>query len=418
MRSSAILQRCIPAVLTLAAASAAWSQTAWDPNAIAYDGPPAWQQAAAAALNRHLPTDSGYWVLGPLDLSAEFPDTTDLVRTTFRVLAPDPAGSRSVARRLWIPTGGVALEELQPADTLPHEMPPGYPGHFLKGTIVGENVLVQVFTVQEHRWLLWAERSQVADITERVSGPLADYSRAVARYLAALDSGQATSGPPLATAYGLGPMFDLYTQPPEPVIRDRQGYLALLERNRAFTLDGEVRDVYGFDPGPRLAAWLEEQAPAALFPDREGEVALQHRYRDFLEAGGSWLGCPVLNSATIGALRAGRYAFVVDRYGFLRVGPTDPAGMEGEAAVTPALLAQGDPVLVAGELVLDAERGEVLRVRELNINSEEYFFSNLSITLYPDVEERSDRYVVSLGHALKAIDLGRLPSDHILIRKF
>ncbi|NIW37831.1 MAG: hypothetical protein GWN32_15465, partial [Gemmatimonadetes bacterium] len=113
---------------------------------MSYPGPSSWQRAAAATLNRHLPTDSGFFVLGPLDLDADRPDTTDLVRTTLRIVAPNPRASRSVTRRLWFPTGGVALEELQPADTLPHEPPPGYLGRFVKGTVAGDSVMIQVFT--------------------------------------------------------------------------------------------------------------------------------------------------------------------------------------------------------------------------------------------------------------------------------
>jgi len=401
----------------LTAGSAVWSQTAWDPNAIAYEGPSAWQQAAAAALNRHLPTDSGFFVLGPLDLSADLPDTTDLVRTTIRILAPDPRASRGVTRRLWVPTGGVALEELQPSDTLPHELPPGYPGRFLKGTIVGEDVLVQVFTVQEHRWLLWARRAQIADITEEVSGPVADYARAVTRYLAAVDSGQEVSGPPSASQYGLESLYDLYSQPPAAVIRDRQGYLSLLERHRTFTLGNEVKDVYGFVPGPVLLAWMEEQAGGVLFPNRDGEVSLQYRYRDFQRAGGDWTGRPLLTATTLRGLRPGRYVFVVDRYGFLRVGSIDRTAIPISSDATAAMLAHGDHVLVAGTLLLSAEQGPI-RVREIDINSEEYFFSNLSMSLYQDVEDRSDRYVISLGHALKALDLGRVRRDDIVLKKF
>ena len=405
-------------MLTVATASVAGSQTAWDPNAIAYPGPTAWQQAAVAALNRHLPTDSGFFVLGPLDLTAEFPDTTDLVRTTIRIIAPDPDGSRSVTRRLWVPTGGVALEELQPSDTLPHEMPPGYSGRFLKGTIVGEEVLVQVFTVQEHRWLLWAKRAQIDEITELVSGPVADYGRAVTRYLAAVDSGQEVSGPPLASQYGLEPLYELYANPPPPVIRDLQGYLGLLDSHRTFTLGTEVKDVYGFVPGPVLLSWMEEQAADVLFPNRDGEVALQYRYMGFAEDGGSWMGRPVLTAATLPRLRPGLYAFVVDRYGFLRVGPIDRSGIPTRTDATAAMLAHGDPVLVAGRLAITTDGGSPVRIREINVNSEEYFFSNLSMSLYEDVEDRSDRYVISLGHVLKALDLGRIPRDDIVLKKF
>ncbi len=73
---------------------------------------------------------------------------------------------------------------------------------------------------------------------------------------------------------------------------------------------------------------------------------------------------------------------------------------------------------MAGELVLAADGGGPLRVDELSVASEEYFFSNLSLTLYPDVEERSDRYVVALGHALRALEQARVPRDGILLRKF
>jgi hypothetical protein len=406
-------------VVVGAVGTPAWGQTAWDPNATSYDGPSGWQQAAVTALNRHLPTDSGYFVLGPIDLSADLPDSTDLVRTTFRIVTPNQRSSSRITGRLWYPTGGVAMEELQPSDTMFHEMPPGYSGRFLKGTIVGEHVLVQVFTVQEHRWLLWAQRAQVDGITELVTGPVARYSQAVSRYLVAVDSGLVTSGPPLAIEFGLEPIYDLYARPPEPVVRDRQGYLRLLEDNRTFTLGDAVRDVDGFVPGPSLVGWLEEQADSVLFPSKDGELALQQRYRDYRMSGGSWAGYPVLSNQSLSGLRPGRYIFAADRYGVIRLARTPMRGFDlGGAAISAALLAHGEPLRAAGELVLTAEPGQPVRVTELNVRSEEYFFSNRSLTLYDDVEERSDRYVAALGHVLKGLELARLPRDDILIRKF
>ena len=124
------------------------------------------------------------------------------------------------------------------------------------------------------------------------------------------------------------------------------------------------------------------------------------------------------SAATLPRLRPGLYAFVVDRYGFLRVGPIDRSGIPTRTDATSAMLAQGDPVLVAGQLVITTDGGASVRIREININSEEYFFSNLSMSLYQDVEDRSDRYVISLGHALKALDLGRVPRDDIVLKKF
>ena len=62
--------------------------------------------------------------------------------------------------------------------------------------------------------------------------------------------------------------------------------------------------------------------------------------------------------------------------------------------------------------------GGLLRVAELNIRSEEYFFSNRSLTLYPDVQERSDRYMLAVGHVLKALDMARMPREGVLISKY
>jgi len=405
--------------LTLVAPSRSGGQTAWDPNALPYEGPPVWQEAAVAALNRHLPTDSGYWVLGPLDLGVDLPDTTDLVRTTLRIIAPDPAGFRAVTRRLWMPTGGVALEGLQPSDTLPHELPPGYSGRFVKGTIVGENVLVQVFTVQQHRWLQWAERVGVTEIREAATGPIARYSRAVASHLQALEEGQRRLDPPRAGEYGLDPTYDLYPQPPEPVVRSREGYLGLLARNRVFSLDDRVRDVVGFVPGPDLVAWLRAEAPQVLFPSKDGPVALQHRYRDYAVAGGRWRGFPNLVTAGTEGLVPGRYVYVVDRFGMIRVAPVSDAGSDvAPGSMTAALLAHGEPVRAAGLLTLVAGPDRRLRVGAGNIRSPEYFFSNLSLTLYEDVEQRSDRYVLALGHVLTALEAGRLPHEDILLMKY
>lgn len=414
-RSLRILLALWPLSLPVAGARA---QTDWDPNAIAYPGPPTWQQAAVATLNRHLPTDSGYFVLGPLDLEVQVTNPSDPIRTTLRVLAPDPRSSRLLTRRLWVPTGGVALEELQPSDSLLiQSLPPGYPGRLIKGTIVGDSTLVQVLTVQEHRWLLWAERSGVAEIRGDASGPVARYSNEVARYLAAIDSGFATSGPPRARAYGLDPIYELYAEPPAPVVRELEGYLDLLARHREFTLNDAVRDVLGFIPGPELLAWFETESPEVLYPNKNGELALQHRYREYENAGGGWIGFPVLSPPTLSRLEPGRYVYAADRYGFVRVAPGVGTVAAGPT-VSAAMLMHGDPVRAAGELVLVEELDGSLRVAEINIRSEDYFFSNRSLSLYEDVEVRSDRYLRSLGPVVKGLDTARVPVGGVLIRKF
>lgn len=420
MTLAAVSRRGPPALLIALCVSSAHAQTAWDPHAVPYDSAPTWQLAAVTALNRHLPSDSGYWVLGPLDLSVDLPDTTDLVLTSLRILAPDLRGAVRITDRLWFPTGGVALEELQPSDTLPHQLPPGYPGRFLKGTIVGERALVQVFTVQQHRWLLWAQRAQVAGIQDSIGGTVGRYSRAVAEYLAAVDSGRAPATAPRASAYRLDPVFDFYAAPPDLVVRDQEGYRGLLTSHRSFTLEGMAEGVLGVVPGSEFIARLEEKADGVLFLNKEGEPLLQQRYEEYRRAGGSWNGRPLLDAGTISELAPGRYSYVVDRYGTLRVGPE--SGRVGDAAVGPgastAILAHGDPVRVAGQLSVAAGPAGGRRVSEIDIDSGEYFFSNRVMSLYEDVEQRSDRYIAALGHALRALDLGRLPRDDILIRKF
>jgi hypothetical protein len=394
------------------------AQESWDPNAIPFEGPTSWQQAAVSALIRHLPTDSGYFVLGPLDRTVNLPDTMDYVRTTLRIITPNPRASRNVIGHLWVPTGGVAMEELQPSDTLliPHALPPGYSGRFLKGTIAGEYTLVQVFTVQEHRWLLWAQRAQVDGITEEVAGPIARYANAVTRYLAARDSGLTRPGPPRAGDYGLEPLFDFYATPPGPVIRDREGYERLLADNRAFTLDGVVTDVDGFVPSRSLINRLQEDADPVLYNNKDGEIELQHRYRNFDESGGVWSGFLVLNATTIIRLRPGRYIYIVDSYGVIRVASAPAVPIS--SSMTAALLAHGEPLRAAGELVIEVPATQSVRVTEINVMSEEYFFSNLSLSLYEDVEQRADRYVAAIGYVMRGLDLGRLPTEDILIRKY
>ncbi|UCF20214.1 MAG: hypothetical protein JSU87_02065 [Gemmatimonadota bacterium] len=416
MRSWAPAVWIVAAIASLTATEAARCQTSWDPNAVDYAGPPEWQRAAVAALNRHLPTDSGYWVLGPLDFGVEVFDTFNVIPTTLRILAPDPASSRTITRRLWVPTGGVALEELQPADTLAHEFPPGYSGRVLKGSIAGERTLVQVFTVQEHRWLLWARRVEVAGIRQPVGGPVARYSIAVAGYLAAVDSGR-RAPPPRAGDFGLEPIYDLYAEPPEPVVRDAEGYLGLLHGHRAFSLGNAINDVYGFIPSPALSQRLESSADAVLFLNKEGDAALQSRYRDFESAGGGWSDLPVLTSRSLLELAPGRYVYATDRYGVTRVAPSANLSRPTVQA-SPALLAHGDPVRAAGELLISAEPGGRPRLAELNVRSEEYFFSNRSLTLYEDVERRSSRYVAAVAHVLAGLEQAGVPTEDVLIRKY
>jgi hypothetical protein len=276
--------------------------------------------------------------------------------------------------------------------------------------------LVQVFTVQEHRWLLWAQRVQLAGVQRRMTGPVARYSNAVTGYLTAVDSGRSALRP-RASAFGLEPLYELYAPLPEPVVREREGYLSLLNNHRAFKLGDVIGDVYGFIPAPALMPRLQETSDAVLFPNKEGEAALQYSYESYEGSGGLWSGYPLLTAESLAGLRPGRYVYVTDRYWVVRVGsvPTVPQPM---THATPALLAHGDPVLAAGELLITAEPGSGLRVAEVSILSEEYFFSNRSLTLYDDVERRSDRYVAAIAHVLKGLEQAGVSTEGVLIRKF
>lgn len=392
------------------------AQTPTGSNLTPYELPSTWQQAAISALNRQLPTDSGYWALGPLDPAADLPDTTRLLRTTVRVLVPGPDAVRSAPRRLWVPSGGVALEGLQPADTLPYEPPPGYPGRFLQGSLAGQQTYVQVLTVQEHRWLLWADRVLLTEAEEPIEGPLARYSRAVAGYLAALDSGRTERPAPAAADFDLATTFDLFGDLPDHVIRDRSGYVMLFDGHDAFELGDVVRDVDGVVAAPALRDWLQEEAQDVILENRGGEPAVQRRYRAYRQAAGRWTGLPVLTGANLASLTPGRYAYAVDRYHFIRVGRI--AGPDS-AAVSPALLVHNDPVRIAGELVVRRGLEGGVQLAELNIRTEEYLFSNYSLTLYEDVRERSDAYLqATVGHLLRALERAGVPHDDTLIRKF
>lgn len=406
------------AALLLGTTARAHGQAGGSEDVVPYAAPPSWQRAAIAELDRRLPTDSGYWALGPLDVAADAPDTTNLVRSTLRIIVPDGDASRSIARRLWVPTGGIALQELQPGDTLPVQPPPGYTGRFLRGTLVGQPVYVQVFTVQAHRWLLWAEQVLVTQGADTVRGPIVRYSEAVGRYLTGLSSGSSSTAP-AARDFDLAPGFDLFAELPAPVIRDRAGYEGLLAQNRAFALDDRVKDVYGIVPAPPLEKWLEGEVNEVLRRDQEGEAGLQRRYRDYRAAGGIWTGLPVLSPETLARLRPGRYAYAVDRYDVIRVGRLPASGDTSAATITPALLVHGEPVRVAGELTVGLGPDGRPRLTELDIRSEEYLFSNLSLSIYDDVSRRSDDYLQGMvGHVLRALDAAGLSRDNLLIRKF
>ena len=126
---------------------------------------------------------------------------------------------------------------------------------------------------------------------------------------------------------------------------------------------------------------------------------------------------PVLSPETFQRLRPGRYLYVVDRFGFMRVAPATQ-GSVGDGILSAAMLAHGEPVRAAGQVVLEPSTDRSLAVSAIDIGSQEYFFSNRSLTLYSDVEERSDRYVQALGHGLAALEAGRIPYSGILLRKF
>lgn len=364
-----------------------------------------------------IPDHFGCLVTGPLDIT--LPDSAFGFHTV-RIVTPD------------IQLQERTLEQLERSDLLSvtrvdraydtsfAAFPPGIRGALV---ILEDGREISVFTAAQLRFLLWYRDNLHPMLSDVDTADAWPYARAVSSYLDAIEMEEPAT-PPVADSFGLPATVDLYAPAPDYVIQGYQNYKDFLQAHAAIYTDF-VKGVLGFIPTDSLSFILKATAPKAAFPNKEFPK-LQEELREFFERNGDFATMQTLTRAGFDTLRNGEYFFAVGLNGTVRFGREllreEVKRIESETGkkaprANHAFLFPGEPLLTAGAFFVHVV-DSLPRLSELNAQSGHYFYSNVTPTIREDIAEKSDYYLLTLGHFLDALDSLGIDYSGVLIRKF
>ncbi len=378
-----------------------------------------------AALEEVFPPSKGYFVTGPLDpLLVDIPHDIQPIYHSVRVICPDFATFAASYNHL-VESGAFPIVDKRRHITkaMKKELV-GYRGILVTVDFDGRRVTVQMQTTNQIRWLVWAQRF-LGNKTLKVHRPsLARYAAEVGDYLYAVDTGAVNAMAPSAADHNLPPELDIYAEPPDYVIAGYQNYLDFLYTYRPIYTEF-ASGIEAFIPSDSLMAVIVAAAPETAWPNKEHEM-LQEEYREFYLRGGSVTVMATLTPAGYDTLSAGEYFFAVGLTGEIRFGREllreEVIRIEQEtgskvARANHAFLFPGEPVLAAGAFFIEGS-GEERHLAHVTAQSGHYFYSNITSTIREDISNRSDDYLLTLGHFFEELDQLGVPYQRVLLSKF
>jgi hypothetical protein len=369
----------------------------------------------------------GNLVTGPLDPFFDGDDDTARLMSLPRVVCPDLDERTRVA------------SDIENADVFSRVKMTAYDDGPMKGDAAGfRGVVVELrhagerhrlllTTVQQTRWLIWVRDVAAAgvfdvatDAFDRYAVVVSDYLYAVDQALAAADTMPLPPGPPA----DLTEEAAFYPPRPPYVIDGYQNYKDLIEAHEDVDTDF-ARGITAFVPGDSLREAMIEGAPAAAWPNKE-EPLIQHEYRKFFDRGGDVAALGTLTAEMIPHLERGEYFFAVGLSGKIRFGYETPREevdrIEREtgrkmARANHAFLFPGEPVLSAGAFIVADDLTGHRTILVANAQSGHYFYSNVTATIREDITDRSDEYLMTLGHFLAALERLGVPTGGLVLSK-
>lgn len=406
---------CLPALLSVTDVSAQPEQTI---SGVEFDRRIASQQADVQKLLEAIVSDtSGCFISGPLmPPSDDYPDVYTQVRVVCRDLQ---SCERSVASLM--SDNRLAVTDQRAYLDTAAAQPPGFRGLQLSFIWHDSTLTVTALTVQQVRFLIWAERSLLVDTLAIYRDELTSFAYAVSEYLYGLDLDRDSVAEPSPTTFGLPEAVGLYAPDPEYVIQGYQNYKDFLKANSEIHTD-YASGILAFVPGDSLLAVVKEGAPDAAFPNKEAP-RLQEEYREFFERGGDPGVMQTLSREGFDTLVPGEYFFAVALDGQVRFGRELPREevrkIEKETGrqvprANHAFLFPGEPVLTAGAFFI--ENGP--RLAAVNAQSGHYFYSNVTRTIREDISQYSDYYLSTIGHFFEALDSLGIAYNGVSISKF
>ncbi len=366
------------------------------------------------------PESHGYLVTGPLDplLASDITKVRRLYQTV-RVICPDLESFRSARDSLAARESLFQLSAYREnLESSRRSEPAGYRGAMALIKYRGSEHYVQILTVGQLRWLIWARHILLA---EDATNPnkLEDYAAAVSDYMYMIDQGLLQTEPPRAFAWGLPPEYDIFAEPPDYVISGYQNYKDFLHAHAAIHT-AFAKGVLSLVPADSLLAVLTHTAPTVAWPNKEYPM-LQQEFRRFLERGGSLHMMETLTRKGFDTLVPGEYLFVVGanrKIRFARELPREEveriAEKTGRKVARPnhAFLFPGEPVLTAGAFFVEHRDGKPV-ITHVNAQSGHYFYSNVSATIREDIAQKSDTYLLTLGHFFSSLDHFGIAHDRV-----
>jgi hypothetical protein len=374
------------------------------------------------ALEELYPESDGYLVTGPLDPLLEADDDQWPLFSSVRVVCPDLAycdeavEAFSSSGMFDVSTASVnrAESDIEFADC----------GVTLFQIDLNSAITyVQFTTTQQVRFQIWSRRVMLDRFDPIDQEAFAEYSAAVSHYLCRIDSGSVDVEPPVASEYGLLEGFDLYASARDYVIQGYDNYKEFMRSHSELETDF-ARGILAFVPTDKTLQRFKENAPREAHPNKEA-AKLQEEYRRFFERGGDVRIMETLTVEGFDTLRAGEYFFAVSLSGKIRFGREllreEVKRLERETGrkvprANHAFLFPGEPVLTAGAFFIDERKA--VKLVGVNAQSGHYFYSNITETIKEDIAERSDHYLLTLGHFFRALDSIGVSYEGILISKF
>jgi len=169
---------------------------------------------------------------------------------------------------------------------------------------------------------------------------------------------------------------------------------------------------------------MKSHASDVAYPNKEHR-ALQKEFQKYFARGGSLNTMMTLTKAVFDTLPDGEYFFGVGVTGKVRFGreltreEVERIKIEtGKKAprANHAFLFPGEPLLTAGAFFI--EREEVSKIVQITAGSGHYFYSNINNSIKTDVSDKSNAYLLTLGHFFKALDGLGIEYSDALIRKY
>jgi hypothetical protein len=365
-------------------------------------------------LRNLFPESEGYAVLGPIDPLFHDGSGLEQIFHNPRLVCTNISTLEIARSRLREKFGNQWKERLNEVQ--------GFHGVTVYLGRSGDTDQLCIMTVNQVRWLIWAQRL-VNDYEVSLDGdPYRRYAEALGEYLAAIDQGQPNPPTPKAADFDIPLTHGFYAPPPDYVIDGYQNYKDHLHRHAGIETDF-AHGILAFIPTDSLLDALKSNAPATAFPNKEAPM-LQSEYRKFFRRGGDLRIIQTLTKVGFDTLTTGEYFFAVGLNGTVRFGREllreevkrleDETGRKVPRA-NHAFLFPGEPILTAGAFFV--KRDSIPHLVEVNGQSGHYFYSNVTPTIREDISTRSNSYLLTLGHFFRALDRVGIAYEGILIRK-